>query len=203
MPRQLLECRHARGDRVEVLLVAGVDRHLRMELRRLVQRADLQDRRRQAGNLGHQMGPASSAEFARDGAFEVLARELLGLPGDVAEAGRRHRDEGVGRAARDILALAAMTLGLHHWIAFGHVAHFAAIASAFQTHDDLPICFSLWSIFLRRQSEIAIYFFCATVKKNMAFSMGRLRRMPYAYRLAMPQPLKARLLQHPLLMHSA
>jgi hypothetical protein len=61
----------------------------------------------------------------------------------------------------------------------------------------------LWSIFLRRQSEMAIYFFCATVKKNMAFSMGRLRRMPCAYRLAMPQPLKARLLQHPLLMHSA
>ncbi|MGX1050018.1 hypothetical protein AB7M74_000953 [Bradyrhizobium japonicum] len=55
------------------------------------------------------------------GAFEVLARELLGLPGDVAEAGRRHRDEGIGRAARDVLALAAMTLGLHHRIAFGHV----------------------------------------------------------------------------------
>src|SRR3954463_12236157 len=87
------------------------------------------------------MGAAFGAEFARDGAFEVLARELLGLPGDVAEAGRRHRDEGVGRTARDVLALAAMTLGLHHRIALGDIAHFAAIASAFQTHDDLPIVF--------------------------------------------------------------
>jgi hypothetical protein len=32
-----------------------------------------------------------------------------------------------------------MTLGLHHRIALGHIAHFTAIASAFQTHDDLPI----------------------------------------------------------------
>src|SRR3954463_6288763 len=169
MARPLLECRHARWDRVEVLLVAGVDRHLRMELRRLVQRADLQDRRRQAGDPWHQMGPALSAEFARDGAFEVLARELLGLPGDVAEASRRHRDEGVGRAARDVLALAAMTLRLHHRVALGDIAHFAAIASAFQTHDDLPIVVSCGR------------YFCAGCPEWQSFSsrffpLGRTKR---------------------------
>src|SRR5205807_6721894 len=44
----------------------------------------------------------------------------------------------VGRSAGYVLALAAMALRLHDWLAFGHIAHLAAIASAFQLHGVLP-----------------------------------------------------------------
>src|SRR5439155_17909162 len=71
-------------------------------------------------------------------AFQVAAGELLGRLSGVFEAADRHQQEHVGRTARDVLALAAVALRLHHRLALGLVAHLAAIASAFEFHDASP-----------------------------------------------------------------
>src|SRR6202142_4509523 len=138
---QPLEGRHARGDLVKGLLVDGVDRHLRAaEKGGIVERADFQDQSRQALRARDEMGAAFGAEFPRHGAFKVAALELLRHSLGVAEAGERHQDKHVGRAAADILAFATMALRLHHRVALGLVAHLAAIASAFQFHGISPCC---------------------------------------------------------------
>src|SRR5262249_47842364 len=85
-----------------------------------------------------QMRTAFGAELPRHGALEVAAGELLGRPLAVAETVSRHQHEHVGRAAGDILAFTAMALRLESGLALGHVAHRAAIASAFEFHGLLP-----------------------------------------------------------------
>ncbi len=84
------------------------------------------------------MRAAFGAKVPGHGAFKIAAGKLFGRPRGIAEATGRHQDKHVGRAAGDILALAAMALRLHHRLALGHIAHLAAIASAFQFHDVLP-----------------------------------------------------------------
>mgnify|MGYP006141715067 CR=1 FL=1 len=51
----------------------------------------------------------------------------------------RHQHEHIGRAAGDVLAFPAVALRLHHRFALGDIAHLAAIASAFEFHDALPV----------------------------------------------------------------
>src|SRR6266478_4791989 len=136
---QPLEARQALRDLVESLFVDGVDRHLRAaEQAGIVERADLQDHGRHNRRPRHQMRAAFGAKVPGHGAFKIAARKLFGRPRGIAEAIGRHQDKHVGRAAGDILALAAMALRLHHRLAFGHIAHLTAIASAFQFHDVLP-----------------------------------------------------------------
>src|SRR5882724_807021 len=136
---QPLEARQAPRDLVESLFVDGVDRHLRAaEQAGIVERADLQDHGRHNRRPRHQMRAAFGAKVPRHGAFKIAAPKLFGRPRGIAEAVGRHQDKHVGRAAGDILALAAMALRLHHRLALGHIAHLAAIASAFQFHDVLP-----------------------------------------------------------------
>src|SRR5260370_30457767 len=101
------------------------------------------------------MGAAFGAEFPRHGALEIAARELLGGFLGVFEAGDRHQHEQVGRAARDVLAFAAMALRLHHRLALGLIARLAARASAFEFHDALPV---LLALFRRRAPGLAIHF---------------------------------------------
>src|SRR5258708_7118585 len=116
---------------MEGLLVAGVDRHLwGAEQLRIVKRADLDDDRGKALRAGRHVGPALGTELPRHRVLEVAALELLRLVLGVAEAADRHGDEHVRRTTGDVLALAAMALRLHHGIAVGDVAHFAAITSA-------------------------------------------------------------------------
>src|SRR5258707_9454284 len=86
------------------------------------------------------MGAALGAEFPRHRAFKITARKLLGGSPAIAEAADRHQKKHGGSAAADILAFAAMALRLHHRLALGHIAHLAAITSAFQFHDALPPC---------------------------------------------------------------
>src|SRR5579859_5528974 len=133
--RQLLEARHALGDRVKLLLVAGEDRDLRgAVLGGIVERADLEHHGRQSGSMRDQMRAAFGAEVAGHCIVEVAAGELFRLASGVGETADRHQHEHVGSAARDILALAAMALRLQHRLALGEVAYVAAVASAFQFH---------------------------------------------------------------------
>ena len=138
--RQSLERRQTLRDLMESLLVDGVDRHLRTaEESGIVERADLYDRRGQARPPRQQVRAAVGTEFPRYGAFEIAAGKLLGRSLGVAEAVDWHQHEHVGRAAGDVLAFAAVALRLHHRLALGHIAHLAAVASAFQFHDILPV----------------------------------------------------------------
>src|SRR6185312_15199259 len=98
--RQLLEARHALRDRVELLLVAGIDRYLWSAVKLgVIERADFEHHRRQPRTKRQQMGAAFGAEFACDCAFKVAALELLGRALGVAEATDRHQHEHVGRTA--------------------------------------------------------------------------------------------------------
>src|SRR4029453_5581634 len=76
----------------------------------------------------HDMGAAFGAEFPGDRLFQILARNLLGRAPAVFEAVGRHRPEHIGRTAGDVLAFAAMALRHHPRLAFGLIAHRAAIA---------------------------------------------------------------------------
>src|SRR5271170_7569214 len=74
------------GDLVESLLVAGEDRHLRFAKKaRIVERADLQNDRRQTRSPGGQMSTAFGAEFSCYGVFKVAARKLLGRSFGIGE----------------------------------------------------------------------------------------------------------------------
>src|SRR6185437_10715883 len=134
LPRATLEGLQAFGDLVEGLLVDREDRHLRRELLRIVERADLHHDDWTARWLGGEVGAAVGAELARHRPLEVAAREGLGRALGVLVAGGRHDDERVGRAAGDVLAFAAVALRLQHRLALGDVADVAAIASTFQLH---------------------------------------------------------------------
>src|ERR1700682_1930229 len=85
------------------------------------------------------MRAAFGAEFPRHCAFKIAASKLLGHSIGIGKAVGRHQKKHVGRAARDILAFAAMALRLHHRLAISDIAHLAAITSAFQFHDALPM----------------------------------------------------------------
>jgi hypothetical protein len=89
------------------------------------------------------MRAAFGAEFPRHGAFKIAARKLLGRALGVTEAIGRHEKKHVWRTAGDILAFAAMALRFHHWLAFGHVAYIAAIATAYQFHGISPTHFDV------------------------------------------------------------
>src|SRR3984885_5293804 len=133
--RQLLEARHSLGDGMERLLVAGVDRGLRQTIERgIVKCAGFQDHRGQSRPQRRQMSAAFAAEFTGYRAFKVVAAKLLWRACAVAEAFDRHQREKIGTAAGNVLAFPAMALPLEHGIAFGDVAHFPAIASAFEFH---------------------------------------------------------------------
>src|ERR1700753_56092 len=136
---QSLEGRHVVGDVVIGLLVYGVDRQFRStEQGGIVERADLEH---YAGNGGRQcrdMRATIRAEFPGYGALEIAAHEFFRRTLGVAETLAGHQHERVGQASAEVLAFAAMTLRLHHWVAFGLVAQLAAIASTFQFHVSLP-----------------------------------------------------------------
>src|SRR5580692_3553853 len=133
--RQFLEARHSLGDGMERLLVAGVDRGLRQTIERgVVKCAGFQDHRGQSRPERRQMSAAFAAEFTGDRAFKVAAAKLLRRACAVAETLDRHQHEKIGTAAGNVLAFPAMELPLEHGIAFGYVAHFPAIASAFEFH---------------------------------------------------------------------
>src|SRR5690242_10346126 len=85
------------------------------------------------------MRAAFGTELARHRPLQIAALELLRRALGVFETGNRHRDKHVGRAAGDVLALAAVALCLHHRIAFRRVAQRAAIASTFELHRLSPI----------------------------------------------------------------
>ena len=107
----------------------------------IVERSDLDDRRpAPPGGRVDQVGAAFGAEFPRNRLFEVAARKLFGRALGIFEAVQRHQHEQVRRAAGHVLAFAAMALRLHHGLALGDIAHLAAIASAFEFHDVLPVC---------------------------------------------------------------
>src|SRR4029453_6620998 len=72
-------------------------------------------------------------------ALQVRSLELLRGFAGVLEAGDRHDQKHVGPATGDILTCAAVALRRHHRFALGLVAHLAAIASAFEFHDALPL----------------------------------------------------------------
>jgi hypothetical protein len=142
-PRQLLERRNAFGNAMPRLLVASIDRHVRRSVGLwIVQRARLQDHRRKAWGPRDDMGSTVRAELARHGTLDVLARELLWRSLRVPETGNRHGHEHVGRASRDVLAFTAMTLRLHHRLAFRLVAHILAVAATLDLHrslSELPV----------------------------------------------------------------
>src|ERR1700733_9376112 len=106
--RQFLEARHALGDRVERLHVAGEDRRLRAAIHRgIVECAGFQDNGRQSLTVGRQMGATLGTEFTRNGVLEIAAGEFFGSALGVAESLRRHQHEEIRTAARNVLALAA------------------------------------------------------------------------------------------------
>src|SRR5262249_21614603 len=88
---------------------------------------------------GHHVGAAFRTKLARHRLFEIAAGKLLRHTLGVFETVERHRHEHVGRAARDILAFAAVALSLHHRLALGFIAHRPAIASAYEFHVVLPV----------------------------------------------------------------
>src|SRR5262245_56548520 len=106
------------------------------------------------------MRPAFRAEFTGHGALEVAAAELLWLACGVFESTDRHRHEHVRSAARDVLAFAAVALRSHHRLAFRLIAHLAAIASAFEFHDVLPVLLSLF----RRRGPALANLFCPVAR---------------------------------------
>src|ERR1700757_737125 len=122
---------------MERLLVAGIDRHLRRELRRVVERADLDNHYRHPWP-GHHVRAALRTKLARYRLFEVAAGKLLRYALGVFEAIRRHGQKQIRRATTDVLTFAAVTLSHHDRLTFGKVAHSAAIASAFQSHGNSP-----------------------------------------------------------------
>src|SRR5208282_394148 len=127
---------------MESLLVDGVNRHLRVAKKTwIVERADFQNHGAQARPPRRQVRAAFGAEFPRDGAFKIAACKLPWRPLGVMEAVGRHEKKHVGSAAADILAFAAVALRSQHRLAFGDVAHGAAIASAFKLHGILPTSF--------------------------------------------------------------
>src|SRR4029077_20190841 len=138
--RQPLEGRQAVGNLMERLLVDRVDRHLRAaEQAGIIWLADLQDHGVQARPPRQDVRAAFGAKFPRHRVVEIAALELLGRAFGVAEAVGRHQHEHVGRTARDVLALAAMTLRLQRGLALGDIAQRAAVTSAFQLHGVLPV----------------------------------------------------------------
>src|SRR4051812_43016994 len=115
------------------------------------------------------MGTAFGAEFARHRLLQVLARKLLRRALGVFEAVERHHHEHVGRSAGDELAFAAMTLRLQHRLAFGLIAHRAAIAAAFEFHDVLPF----WLPLSRRLAPGLATSFCFGPNLEAAVTAGR------------------------------
>src|SRR5690242_2339792 len=124
---------------VEGLFVDGVDRHLcRSEQAGIIEGPDLYDHGGKSLWPRREVRSAFGAEFAGHRPFKVAPPELLGRVLGVLEACNRHGDEEVWRTTGDVLALATMTLRLHHRLALGEVAHLAAIAPARKFHGALP-----------------------------------------------------------------
>src|ERR1019366_5671727 len=124
---------------MEALFIDGKDGHLGVaEQLRVVEGANLNDDRWKSRRTCYHMGAAVRAKLARDGPFDVAAGELLAGALGVTETHYGHRNKHIGRAARDVLAFAAMALGFHHRLTLRHVAQSATIATAFQFHKTLP-----------------------------------------------------------------
>src|SRR5216683_1878178 len=85
--RQTLEARHAIGDLMEILLVDGVDRHLRATKQAgVVERTDFQNDGRHGRWPRDQMRAAFCTEFPRHGFLEIAACKSLGRSLGIAEA---------------------------------------------------------------------------------------------------------------------
>jgi hypothetical protein len=124
---------------VEFLLVDCEDCHIwAAEQARVIECADFDYYCGHSARARDKVGSAVGAELSRDRPLEIASDELFGGALDVRKARNGHRDEDVGRSAGDILTLAAVTLGLHHRLAFRNVAYRTAVASAFQFHVFLP-----------------------------------------------------------------
>jgi hypothetical protein len=68
------------------------------------------------------MGAAIWAKLAREGPLQVGSGEMLAVALSLEESRYRHRNNHIGRASRDVLALAAMALGFHYRLTFRHVS---------------------------------------------------------------------------------
>src|SRR5579863_371927 len=84
--RKSLECRQALGDMMKWLLVDRVDRHPRAaKSAGIVERANFQDHRGQAGSPRGQMRAAFGAEFSGHGLLDIVARERFGSALSIAK----------------------------------------------------------------------------------------------------------------------